>query len=80
MKQIFTKNDLVAYAYGEATEEQIQATEAALEADPALITELVRMVEAQAALPRIKFSPRRRIVDAILRYARGEPASGQLCY
>lgn len=80
MKKTFTKNDLVAYAYGEATEEQIQATEAALTADPALITELIRMVEAQAALPRVTFSPRRRILKAILRYARGEPSSGQLCY
>ena len=78
MKQAFTKNDLVAYAYGEADEKQIEATEAALAADPALITELVRMVEAQATLPRIKFSPPRRIVKAILRYARGEPTA-QLC-
>jgi anti-sigma factor RsiW len=80
MKKTFTKNDLVAYAYGEATEAQIQATEAALSADPALITELIHLVEAQAALPRVKFSPRRRIVNAILRYARGEPAGPQLCY
>lgn len=79
MKKTFTKNDLVAYAYGEATEEQIRATEAALDADPALITELVRMVEAQATLPRVKFSPRRRIIDAILRYAKSD-SPGQLCY
>ncbi|CAH0999279.1 hypothetical protein LEM8419_00577 [Neolewinella maritima] len=78
MKQSFTHNDLVAYVYGEADAGQIDATEAALAADPALITELARMVEAQAALPRIKFSPPRRIVDAILRYARGEPTP-QLC-
>ncbi|MCP9236405.1 hypothetical protein [Lewinella sp. JB7] len=78
MKQTFTQADLVAYVYGEADKDQIEATEAAIAADPALVTELVRMVEAQASLPRIKFSPRRRIVDAILRYARGEPAP-QLC-
>ena len=78
MKQFFTHEDLVAYVYGEATKDQITATEAAIAADPALITELVRLVEAQAALPKVKFSPRRRIVDAILRYARGEPTP-QLC-
>ena len=78
MKQTFTPNDLVAYAYGEADDDQIAATETALAADPALITELVHMVEAQAALPRIKFRPRRGIVETILRYARGEPAP-QLC-
>jgi len=78
MKQSFTQEDLVAYVYGEATKAQIEATEDAIAADPALITELTRLVEAQAALPKVKFHPRRRIVDAILRYARGEP-SPQLC-
>ncbi len=78
MKQSFTQEDLVAYAYGEASKEQLAATEAALAADPALITELTRLVEAQASLPNIRFSPRKSIVKAILRYARGEPAP-QLC-
>ncbi len=78
MKQRFTQEDLVAYVYGEASKEQIAATEAALAADPALITELSRLVEAQASLPRVRFSPRKSIVKAILRYARGEPAP-QLC-
>lgn len=79
MKQQFTQDDLVAYVYGEASRDQIQATEAALAADPALVTELTRLVEAQANLPKVRFSPRRRIVKAILRYARNEPAP-QLCY
>lgn len=78
MKQTFTPEDLVAYAYGEASKDQIEATEGAIAADPALITELVRLVEAQAALPKVKFHPPRRIVKAIMRYARGEPAP-QLC-
>jgi anti-sigma factor RsiW len=79
MEQSFTQEDLVAYVYGEADKEQIEATEAALAADPALITELVRLVEAQASLPRIRFRPRRRIVDAIIEYARGGPRP-QLCF
>ena len=70
----FNENDLVAYAYGEADEDQIKATEAALAADPALVVELVRMVEAQAALPRVSFYPRRGILENIKRYARGERA------
>jgi anti-sigma factor RsiW len=78
MKQSFTQEDLVAYVYGEADKEQIEATEAALAADPALISELVRLVEAQAALPRMQFRPRRGIINTILRYARGEPRP-QLC-
>ncbi|THH39737.1 anti-sigma factor [Neolewinella litorea] len=79
MKQQFTQEDLVAYVYGEADRDQIRATEAALAADPALVTELTRLVEAQASLPKVRFSPRKRIVNAILRYARNEPAP-QLCY
>ena len=79
MKRRFTKEDLVAYVYGEADREQIQSTEEAIAADPALITELVRMVEAQAALPKIMFHPRRRIIDKIMQYARTKPAP-QLCY
>ncbi|WP_157974339.1 hypothetical protein [Lewinella sp. IMCC34183] len=79
MKQSFTQEDLVAYVYGEATGEQVRATEAALAADPALVTELTRLVEAQANLPKVRFSPRRRIIEKILNYARTEPAP-QLCY
>lgn len=79
MKHQFTKQDLVAYAYGDASILQIKATEHAFASDPALISELVLLVEAQAALPKIKFKPRRRILDMILRYARTEQKA-QLCY
>lgn len=79
MKQAFTQEDLVAYVYGEATGEQIRLTEAALAADPALRMELTRLVEAQASLPKVRFNPRRTIINKILRYARTEPAP-QLCY
>ena len=79
MKQDFTQEDLVAYIYGEADHNQIKATEAALAADPLLVHQLTELVEAQASLPKVMFNPRRGIVKAILRYARGEPAP-QLCY
>ena len=48
-------------------------------ADPVLVSEMVELVEAQASLPRVRFGPRRRIVNAILRYATGD-VSPQLCY
>ncbi|WP_116106908.1 hypothetical protein [Lewinella sp. IMCC34191] len=79
MKQDFTQEDLVAYIYGEADRNQIKATEAALDADPLLVHQLTELVEAQASLPKVMFNPRRRIVKAILRYARSEPKP-QLCY
>ena len=79
MKQDFTQEDLVAYIYGEADKDQISATEAALAGDPLLVHQLTEMVETQASLPKVLFTPRRRIVKAILRYARGERAP-QLCY
>jgi anti-sigma factor RsiW len=79
MKKSFTHEDLVAFAYGEADDEQIQAAEAALSADPALVVELIHLVEAQAALPRVRFQPRRGIIDVILRYARRD-SQAQLCY
>ncbi|MGB3800251.1 MAG: hypothetical protein WA952_10585 [Lewinella sp.] len=79
MKQDFTQEDLVAYIYGEASKAQIKATEAALAGDPLLVHQLTELVESQASLPKVMFNPRRRIVKAILRYARSEPAP-QLCY
>lgn len=79
MKHTFTQNDLVAYVYGEASPEQIAATEDALAADPALVTDLVRMVEAQAALPKISFHPRPRILNKIMDYARGK-SDLRLCF
>ena len=79
MKQNFTQEDLVAYIYGEADNNQIKATEAALAADPLLVHQLTELVEAQASLPKVMFNPRRGIVKAILRYARGE-TKPQLCY
>lgn len=79
MKQHFTQDDLMAYVYGEASQEQIQVTEAAIAADPVLRGELTRLVESAANLPKVRFNPRRRIIKAILRYARSEPAP-QLCY
>ena len=79
MMHTFTQNDLVAYVYGDASPDQTEATEAALAADPVLVSEMVELVEAQASLPRVRFSPRRRMVNAILRYATGD-VSPQLCY
>lgn len=79
MKHTFTRNDLVAYVYGDATPAQAKATEAALAADPVLRHELAQLVAAQASLPRVRFSPRRRLVDAIRRYASSK-ASPRLCY
>ena len=70
MTQTFTLNDLVAYAYGDTTRAQAQATEAALAADPVLVTELAELVESQARLPKVRFNARRRLLDAIRKYAR----------
>ena len=78
MKHTFTQNDLVAYVYGDGTPAQLAAAESALAGDPVLVSDLVELVEAQASLPRVRFSPRARILKAIRRYATGEP-SPQLC-
>ena len=69
MMRTFTLNDLVAYTYGDTTPAQLAATEAALAGDPVLRTKLTELVEAQAALPKVKFRPRRRLLNAIRRYA-----------
>ncbi len=69
MMQTFTLNDLVAYAYGDTTPAQLRATEAAIAGDPVIRMELTELVEAQAALPKVSFRPRRRLLEAIRRYA-----------
>ena len=73
MMHTFTKNDLVAYCYGDTTPAQADATEAALAGDPVLRHELTELTEAQAALPRLRFQPKKRLLAAIRRYAAGEP-------
>ena len=67
--QTFTLNDLVAYTYGDTSPAQREATEAALAGDPVLRTELAELVRAQAALPAVRFQPRRRLLEVIRRYA-----------
>jgi len=57
--------------YGESTPAQTEATEAALAADPVLRDELAELSRAQASLPRVRFSARRRLLDAIRNYAVG---------
>lgn len=71
MDQTFTPNDMVAYLYGESTPAQTRATEAALAADPVLRGELAEFTQAQASLPRVRFSARRRLLDVVRNYAFG---------
>ena len=71
MDQTFTKNDIVAYLYGESTPAQTRATEAALAADPVLRGELAELTQAQASLPRVRFSARRRLLEVVRNYAFG---------
>jgi len=71
MNQTFTKNDMVAYLYGESTPGQTRATEAALAADPVLRGELGELTQAQASLPKVRFNARRRLLQAIRSYAVG---------
>lgn len=71
MPQTFTKLDMIAYLYGEATPAQTRATEDALAGDPVLRGELSELTQAQASLPRVKFSARRRLLDVIRNYASG---------
>jgi anti-sigma factor RsiW len=71
MKQTFTSNDMIAYLYGESTPAQTRATEAALAADPVLRGELAELTQAQASVPRVRFSARRRLLDAVRNYAFG---------
>ncbi len=63
--------DMIAYLYGESTPAQTKATEAAIAADPVLRGELAELTQAQASLPRVRFSARRRLLDAIRNYAGG---------
>ena len=62
---------MIAYLYGESTPAQTRATEAALAADPALRGELAALTQAQAALPKLRFSARKRLLDVIRSYAKG---------
>ena len=62
---------MIAYLYGESTPAQTKATEAALAADPVLRGELAALTQAQASLPRVRFSARRRLLSAIRSYAVG---------
>ena len=71
MKQTFTSNDMIAYLYGESTPAQTEATEAALAADPVLRGELAELTQAQASLPRVRFSARRRLLEVVRNYAFG---------
>ena len=71
MPQTFTQSDMIAYLYGESTPAQTEATEAALAADPVLRGELAELTQAQASLPRVRFSARRRLLEAIRNYAVG---------
>ncbi|TXF90826.1 hypothetical protein FUA23_05140 [Neolewinella aurantiaca] len=71
MKQTSTHNDMLAYLYGESTPAQTRATEAALAADPVLRGELAELTQAQAALPRVRFSARKRLLDVVRNYAFG---------
>ena len=71
MQQTSTQIDMIAYLYGESTPAQTKATEAAIAADPVLRGELAELTQAQASLPRVRFSARRRLLDAIRNYATG---------
>ena len=71
MLQTSTQLDMIAYLYGESTPAQTRATEAALAADPVLRGELTELTRAQAALPKVRFSARRRILRVLRNYASG---------
>ena len=71
MKQTFTKNDMVAYLYGDSTPAQTRATETALAGDPVLRGELGELTRTQASLPKIRFNAKRRLLQAIRNYAVG---------
>ena len=71
MPQTFTQFDMIAYLYGECTPAQTRATEAALAADPVLRGELAELTQAQASLPKVRFSARRRLLQVIRNYASG---------
>lgn len=71
MASTSTQNDLIAYLYGESTPAQTKSTEAALAGDPVLRSELTELTQAQASLPRLRFSARRRLLKAIRSYAKG---------
>ena len=71
MHKTFTKNDMIAYMYGDSTPAQTEATEAALAADPVLRGELAELTQTQASLPRVRFNAKRRLLGAIRSYAFG---------
>ncbi|SER28554.1 hypothetical protein SAMN05444359_13240 [Neolewinella agarilytica] len=71
MHKTFTQDDMIAYLYGESTPAEMEATEAALAADPVLRGELAELTQAQASLPRVRFNARRRLMDVIRSYAMG---------
>jgi len=69
MTQNFTPFDLIAYVYGEITPLQVEATEAALAADPILSHEMDELIVAKESLPRIKFNAPKRVLNSILGYS-----------
>ncbi|NJC26349.1 hypothetical protein [Neolewinella antarctica] len=71
MQQSSTHLDLVTYLYGESTTAQAQATEKSLAGDPVLRHEFTDLVQAQASLPKVRFSARKRLLQVIRKYAAG---------
>ena len=71
MFQTSTQLDMIAYLYGESSPAQTKATEAAIAADPVVRGELAELVQAQAALPKVRFSARKRLLRVIRSYAAG---------
>jgi len=66
MTQNFTQFDLIAYIYGEITPQQVEATEAALAADPILTHEMDELMVAKESLPKVKFNAPKRVLNRIL--------------
>ncbi|MFT6000195.1 MAG: anti-sigma factor RsiW [Neolewinella sp.] len=71
MDQTSTQINMVAYLYGESTPAQTRATEAALAADPVLRGELTELTQTQAAVPKVRFNARRRLLNVVRNYAFG---------
>ena len=67
--QIFTQEDLVQFLYNETSPQKSAAIKAALESDWSLRESFEALVSAQTQLDKLDLSPRKEVIDSLLRYA-----------
>ncbi|MEZ5014089.1 MAG: hypothetical protein R2794_07345 [Chitinophagales bacterium] len=70
MTKTITQDNLIRFMYGETTPEESSLIEEALRSDWELKELYETLQEGKAELDKVKLSPRKEVVDKILRYSK----------